>query len=109
MGPQGQDWAGDPAAAPVSLVVLAVEGGCGPILLTDGVYGRRVAQGPGVLRPHLGREGAGLLGPRVQRIIKQRVRLAPEEALGQTAGRGEKGPQPEAEREVLVDATEHIP
>jgi hypothetical protein len=73
------------------------------------MHGRRVAQGPGVLRPHLFREGAGLLGPGVQRVIEQRLRVAAEEALGHAARRGEERPQPEAEREVFVGVAKRIP
>src|SRR5215208_2726314 len=91
----------------IRLVVLAIDGRGGPILLADGV---RVARIP--KSPHIG--GADLPGehgrgssPSAKRIVGDCFGDRRQDALGERFGLGEQRPRPEGQREPCIGQVPH--
>jgi hypothetical protein len=73
---------GDTAGSAVSLVVLEVEAGSSPVLLTDRVNGVSPAERIDVFGAEFRREDLGHGGPRVQHVVDEDIECTSDEALG---------------------------
>jgi hypothetical protein len=104
--PQHEDRAGDPASGPaVGKVVLAVDAGCGAVLLTDRVDVVGVLQLRQVLRTPVLVERVRRCAPlQTQRVVDHRLWRRADESFGQGLGLRKQRPRPEAEGEPVVGA-----
>src|SRR5439155_13676752 len=106
--PKREDGASNPPPASIGLVVLTVQGGCGPVLLADRVERLGIPEAPGVLDAHLLREGIRSPRPAVQHVVPEYLRVCANDALRQNEGLRQEEPHPVGQTERHVRAAERL-
>src|SRR5437879_441221 len=103
--PQGQERADDPTpAGTIRLVMLAVDGGGGSILLTDRMCVSGISKSLSIGRTNLRREHSRGRAPSPERIIDDGFRGRRQDAFWKWLSLSEQRPRPEGERELCVGA-----